>query len=201
MCYVLVSMEKIMTQMPVLAPERISLDAFEQFIELPENRDRLFELIDGRIVEKMPTELHGAIVARLIAYLVMYAEQHNLGRVTTEARHRASQDAENDRLPDIAFTRWERALPLVEQGAVKHMPDLAIEIKSPSNGYEELRAKARYYLQHGAQLVWLIYPEKKLIEVYRAGADSDILTGEDTLTGGTVLPEFSLPVKTVFDVR
>ena len=35
-----------------------TIEEFERFLALPENADRLFELIDGEIVEKMPTEEH-----------------------------------------------------------------------------------------------------------------------------------------------
>lgn len=99
----------------------ISQTEFEHFLDLPENRDRLFELIDGRIVEKIPTELHGAIVARLIAYLVMFADQHHLEHVTSEARHRAAQETLNDRISDIAFTsKAHCAYTIVDLGIPPH---------------------------------------------------------------------------------
>jgi Uma2 family endonuclease len=61
-----------------------------------------------------------------------------------------------------------------------------------------MRERAAYYLAHGARLVWLLYPAKGLVEVYRQSADSDILTGADTLQGEEVLPGFTLPVREIF---
>jgi Uma2 family endonuclease len=55
--------------------------------------------------------------------------------------------------------------------------------------------------KHGAKLVWLIYPEKRLVEVYRQDADSDILTGDDTLQGDDVLPGFVLSVHEICDFK
>jgi Uma2 family endonuclease len=58
--------------------------------------------------------------------------------------------------------------------------------------------RAQYYLAHGAKLVWLIYPAKCLVEIYRQNADSDILTADDTLQDDDVLPGFVLSVHEIF---
>ena len=101
---------------------------FEAFLAEPENRDRLFELINGEIVEKMPTEEHGMIAAEIARLLGNFVKPKKLGRVAVEARHRVEKDNHNDLLPDVSFTSQERMLPLVTQGAVPQMPDLAVEI-------------------------------------------------------------------------
>ena len=77
---------------------------FEAFIAQPENTDRLFELIDGEIVEKMPTEKHGVIQAEFARILGNFVRPKKLGWVAVEARHHAQGDDQNDRLPDVAFT-------------------------------------------------------------------------------------------------
>ncbi len=61
-----------------------------------------------------------------------------------------------------------------------------------------MRAKASYYLANGTRLVWLVLPEKRLVEVYRADGEVDILTENDTLSGDDVLPGFALPVQAIF---
>ena len=78
------------------------------------------------------------------------------------------------------------------------MPDLAVEIKSPSDSGRQMREKAEYYLANGARLVWLVYPQKRLIEAYSLDADVEILLEDDTLTGGDVLPGFASAVAEVF---
>jgi Uma2 family endonuclease len=173
-------------------------DEFERFIALPENAERRFQLIHGEIVEMSPSERHGMIAANITTALTMYVRQHRLGRVAVEPRHRASEDAYNVRLPDVAFTSAERALPVVEHGAVPQMPDLAIEIKSPDDTYKQMRETAAYYLANGARMVWLVYPEQRLVEVYHADADIQILTENDAIEGGALLPGFILPVVEVF---
>ncbi len=87
---------------------------------------------------------------------------------------------------------------MVTKGAVPRFPDLAVEVKSPGDSYRQMREKAAYYLANGTKLVWLVYPEKRLVEVYRADGDIQILTGDDTLDGGDVLPGFSMTVSDIF---
>ncbi len=170
---------------------------FDDFIGLAENEDRLFELINGEIVEKVPTEEHSLIVGNLYLLLRLFAEKRDLGRVAFEVRRKLPDDEHNARLPDVEFTAKERLLPVVKKGAVPQMPDLAVDIKSPGDKLNRMREKAAYYLANGTKLVWLVYPEKRLVYVI-ASDDEDVLTDSDTLTGGDVLPEFAVPVKDIF---
>ena len=116
-------------------------DEFEKFIALPENQESRFELIDGEIIEKMPTEEHGLTASNLHGHLFIFLQGNEIGRLIIEVRHKMPGDDHNARLPDIAFTSTERALPVVKEGAVPQMPDLAIEIKSPTDSYVGLREK------------------------------------------------------------
>jgi hypothetical protein len=61
-----------------------------------------------------------------------------------------------------------------------------------------MRETAAYYLANGARMVWLVYPEQRLVEVYHADADIQILTENDAIEGGALLPGFILPVVEVF---
>ena len=82
------------------------------------------------------------------------------------------------------------------------MPDIAVEVKSPTNTLAELRRKAAIYLQHGTQLVWIIIPDQRSAEVCRLDASGEIQTefmGEDgKLSGEPVLPGFRLELSTLF---
>ncbi len=173
-----------------------TVDEFEEFIARPENRDRLFELINGEIVEKVPTQKHGMIALKSGARILAWIEQGNPGRVAVEVRHRMPGDKYNSRQPDVSYYA-DTTTPVVERGAMPRMPDLAIEIKSPDDSLKDLREKAAYYLANGARMVWLIYPEKRLVTVLTKESE-DILTEADILDGGDVLPGFALPVRDIF---
>ncbi|MEO8612893.1 MAG: Uma2 family endonuclease [Chloroflexota bacterium] len=180
----------------VVQKKLYTIDEYEAFIALPKNAERLFELISGEIVEKVPTQLHGVIAVKTTIRVGGFVEQHNLGYVASEVRHQMPGDEHNARLPDISFYA-DTTTPLVDRGAVPRMPDLAIEIKSPDDSMQEMSDKADYYLLNGSKMVWLIYPEKRLIEV-RTPDDRDLLTDQDILDGGDVLPGFRVTVSELF---
>jgi Uma2 family endonuclease len=177
---------------------------YEVFVAERANSERRFELIHGEIVEKSRGEERGAIAAMISHLLLTFILPRKLGRVAVEPRHQVSGDNHNARLPDVAFTSTERALPVVKQGGVPQMPDLAIEIKSPDDRVREMREKADYYLRNGARMVWLVYPESQSMEVCTLNADYamqiDPLAADEALHGGGVLPEFSVTVSDFFNV-
>lgn len=185
--------------MASLAKTFVTIEEFEALIDQPENENRLIELIDGEVVEKVVSEVHGAIVMRLGHKIMLYLDNNPIARVTSEVHHRGAAGKGNVYQPDIAVTLLENALPVSERGAVARMPDLAVEVWSPANTLTSLRKKADYYLANGSRLVWIIYPKKRLVEVYTLDDDVEILTTADSLDGGDVLPGFTLPVADVFE--
>ncbi|MDZ4767302.1 MAG: Uma2 family endonuclease [Chloroflexota bacterium] len=183
------------------APPRVKIAEYEAFIALPENADRRFELIHGEIVEKMPNQRHGIIIFILSGHIFnWWSAKGEPGTPGIEVRHGLPDDDENDRIPDLSYISPERAEPIRERGALPIMPDLAVEIMSPDDSLSETRDKMKYYLEHGTRLSWLFIPRKKLIEVYRAGGDIEILTAadDDTLDGGDVLPGFTVKLSVLF---
>ena len=180
----------------VLTREQLyTVDEFEELLKLPENAGRLLELIDGEIVEKMPTEEHGSIALNIGAELRAYLRTIRRGIAGTEVRYQTGKDERNSRLPDISISIANR--PLVKDGAVIGMPDLAVEIKSPDDSLKEMRGKAEYYLANGTQIVWLVYPHQRCVEVYTLDT-IELLCADDLLTGGDLLPDFSLSVAEIF---
>lgn len=176
--------------------EKINRAEFEAFLALPENRERLFELVEGEIVEKMPTQLHAWIAAVLTQALMNFLRVNPIGWILIEARYGLPDDKENDLIPDLSFVRKERG-PLVERGAAPYMPDLAVEVQSPDDSLLKMADKAAYYLARGTRMVWLIYTHKQIVEVLTPDA-RELLNIDETLTGGDVLPGFSLPLRELF---
>lgn len=91
----------------------------------------------------------------------------------------------------------DAAEPSVSQGTVPRMPDLAVEIKSPNDTRQRLRDKAAYYLSNGTRVVWLVYPEKRMIEMLTPD-DFTHVSGDGILEGGELLPGFSMTLDEVF---
>lgn len=170
----------------------VTAEAFIAFIQLPENEGRRFELIDGEIVEKMPTQLHALIANLINAVLYLYFQNNPIGWAFSELRIRLPDDALNDTIPDISVV-LKAGRQLDPNQPLSFMPDLAIEIKSPDDSLIKMRKKANYYLENGTRIVWLIDTQRQKVEVYTVD-DTEILGMNDTLDGGDLLPDFSLPV-------
>ncbi len=168
---------------------------FEQMADSAENVERLLELVNGEIIEKMPTEDHGIIAVNISSALVNFAHPRKLGRVAVEVRYRKPEDDYNARIPDVSFSSSKR--PIVKQGSVPELPDLAVEVQSPNQSLKSLREKARYFVGNGTKLFWLVIPGKHIVEIYTPDSE-DVLNIDDTVSGGDVLPEFSLPVRDIF---
>ena len=80
----------------------------------------------------------------------------------------------------------------------REAPLLAVEIRSDSNTWRELRAKAARYLQHGTRMVWLVDADERTLELHAPDAPPQTLRGDDIIDGGAVLPGFRLPVSDLF---
>lgn len=178
----------------------VTVAEFEAYIAHPDNAERHLELIHGEIVEEMPTEEHSIIAGNIYFRLRSFAEPKNLGRVAFEVRRQVPDDEQNARIPDVDFTSADRVKArgdVVREGPVLQMPDLAVEIQSPGQSDKLMADKADYYLANGTRLVWLVYPRKKLVEVLSVDA-RQLLTGDEMLDGGDVLPGFSMRVSDLF---
>jgi Uma2 family endonuclease len=100
-------------------------------------------------------------------------------------------------MPDAAYISKER-LPTEPEREVIGPPDLAVEVKSPRDSKRELRKKAEKYLEYGTRMVWLVFPDDELVEVYVHDEDVITVSGDAILEGRDVLPGFQLPVRDIF---
>jgi Uma2 family endonuclease len=95
------------------------------------------------------------------------------------------------RRPDVSFIHFGRLQnEVLPKGHIEIPPDLVVEVISPNDLYGEVKAKVREYQLAGIRLVWLIDPDGRSVEVYRANRSVSILSDEDELEGEDVLPGF-----------
>jgi len=170
--------------------------------ELPDQ----YELIDGEVVEVQPMGVYSAEVAnRLHDELNYYSRQTRLGRARMDMIFRLPlrQDTNRNRKPDLAFIsfmRWplDRVLPYSGNFA-DAVPELMIEVVSPTDKAEEILDRAFEYLHAGARLAWIIYPAVRTIHAYTSRNLSPRAFSEDSiLDAGDLLPGFSVPVTVLF---
>jgi Uma2 family endonuclease len=188
-------MENIATHLPIL-----TVDDLRQLEQQPENHDRRLELIEGIIYEKMTASfLSSSIALNIGTILRAYLKENPIGRVSgADGAYILSPG--NRYIPDIGYISRERMAdrPASE---VPMAPDFAIEVQSPSNSRQELQQKALKYLQYGTRLVWIVYPDEQVVEVFKPGEETpDIMVIKvgGTLDGGAVLPGFEVTVAEIF---
>lgn len=178
----------------VVQQKRYTLAEYQAFTELPENKNRLFELIDGEIVERAASFTPSKIAIRIGRFIGSFADE--LGYVTgADGTYVLSET--HSFMPDVGYIS-KISLPQEPEREVYGPPDLAIEVKSPTDSKREMRLKVEDYLRFGTKLVWLVFPEERRVEVYEPDQDVLELDINDTLNGGDVLPGFTLPVRDIF---
>ena len=161
------------------------------------------ELIRGVLHETMPTgQEHGETAANATFLLASFVKPRKLGRLTTsDAGVWLERNPDTVREPDVAFFSAEKIPPgLRVTGYSEVVPDLVVEISSPSDSRRQIREKAMMWLDHGVLLVWVAHPNTRTIDVHRAGGDLTTLSEGDTLDGGDVLPGFTCDVSDIFDI-
>ncbi len=171
----------------------------EDVIKIRDRERRLFELVDGVLVEKVMGYWESVLAIELGRLLGNFVKRRKLGTLAGEAGMlRLSPGLV--RIPDLSFISRARLaqhrrmlapiLPLA--------PDLAIEVLSEGNTAREMARKVREYFASGCRLVWLVDPRTRTVAVYTSLARPIVLTEKQTLTGGDVLPGFRLPLRKLF---
>ena len=157
------------------------------------------ELIRGELYPIMPAgTLHGIITNRLSAYITFFVLENDLGEVTA-ARTGFKLINQSTVGADIGFIGKENLAKFgVPDSFFPTAPDLAVEVVSPSNSSDEISTKVEDYLKSGSRLVWIVYPKRKIIVVYRTNNTVSFLSETDELEGEDLLPNFRLPLKKIF---
>lgn len=181
----------------VVTSQPLTAEAFDLFAELPQNADKLLELIGGEIVEVPSNTFASLISARILGFLFIYLLQNDIGYVTGEA---GGYMVSGERYaPDVAFISKARQPEVAKQGYNPNPPDLAVEVDFPSTypSQEQLRIKIANYLAAGT-VVWVVYPHNQKVEIYVPGKPVKILDINGIIDGEPVLPGFKLAVKDIF---
>lgn len=170
----------------------------EDVNRIRDHERRLFELVDGTLIEKVMGSYESLIAVRLSTRLNNYLEQHPTG-IVLGADGMLRLRLNLIRIPDVAFISKERLKTgrFPRQGVAPFSPDLAIEVISSTNTAAEMERKLDDYFANGVQEVWYFYPETKEARVYQERESFSVLSVQDSLTS-RMLPGFSCPLEPLF---
>jgi Uma2 family endonuclease len=158
-----------------------------------------FELVRGELVPVPPPGFHhGRIAVEIASALRDFVSQKKLGAVTIHSGFWISRDPDTVRGPDVAFVRAERVPAGGVRAFFEGVPDLAVEVISPSDHASEVNAKVQDWLAAGCPEVWVVDPDTQSVTVYSHRFQARILTSAETLTSEELLPGFCLPIGQIF---
>jgi Uma2 family endonuclease len=160
--------------------------------------EREYEIVNGVPKEKeMAGARHGGIGTRLIVRLGAHVEANRLGGVY--GPDTMFQIGANDRLPDVAFVAAARIPATGEpEGKWPLAPDLAVEIISTNDLFEQVLSKVREYFNAGVRQVWVISPEHRMVFLYDSPNDLVLLAEDGELVSEGLLPGFRCKVSELF---
>jgi Uma2 family endonuclease len=163
-------------------------------------RKRICELVDGVLVEKAMGLGESFLAIYLATQLGAFVYSRKLGVISGEAGTIRMWPG-RVRIPDVAFFPWNRFPDgRVSQEPIPTLvPDLAIEVLSPSNTAAEMLLKREEYFSVGVRLVWEINPRSRTAAVFTSPQTPlAVLTEADSLDGAPVLPGFTLALRDLF---
>ncbi|MCI0528401.1 MAG: Uma2 family endonuclease [Nitrospira sp.] len=172
----------------------------EDLLRMPDDGFR-YELVKGELRKMVAAgPKHGRITVNITTPLDQHVRANNLGTVyAAETGFQITSDPDTVRIPNVAFVHRER---VEEAGDIDEYwpeaPDLAVEVISPNDTYTDVEDKVFEWLDAGARMVMVVNPRKRTVTIYRSRTDIRVLTENDQLDGGDVVPGWSMLVREVF---
>jgi Uma2 family endonuclease len=167
------------------------------------DRDIFYEVVDNQVRELPPMSARETLFAStLYRFLTSFAWDGGFGQVVSEMLFLLNRTRNLQRRPDLAmvsFDRWPRGKSAPTTNAWEVVPDLTIEVVSPTNAAYEVIEKLEDYFASGVRRVWVIYPPFAKFYVYDSPESVRILKRSDILEGGDVLPGFRLALSDLFE--
>jgi len=200
----------------VLADPQVSLNSFtihlkpaielteDQFFALCQlNRDlRLERNAEGDIIVMPPTGGEtGNRNAEITGQLVIWTKQNGIGAAFDSSTGFKLPNGA-DRSPDAAWVQKSRLAVLTQEEKEKFLPlcpDFVIELLSPSDELEEVKAKMDEYIENGARLGWLLEPRSRRVYVYRPGESVIMIENTGQISGEPELPGFVLNLREIWE--
>ena len=160
------------------------------------------ELVQGRIVAMPLTDpRHGEVCAQAVYLLKRFLEDHDVGRaVSNDPGVVTERGPDTVRGPDVAYFSYLR-IPKgpMSRGYQAVVPELVIEVRSPSDRWPKVHVKVAEYLDAGVRVVVVLDPDPRMAHVYGQDDGPRALSAEQDLTLPGVLDGFAVRVGKFFD--
>ncbi len=174
-----------------------SLEFAEAFPDVPDG----FEMVDGELAEKNVGTQSSYVGGRLFHLLSGHCGGPGQGWAFPgdAGYHLFPGQRKLLRKPDVSFVRPGRfpggTLPL---GDMRFAPDLAAEVVSPNDLYDEVDRKVAEYREAGVALIWVVSPQTRTVLIRRRDGTVSEVGPDGELSGEDVVPGFHCRVSDLF---
>jgi Uma2 family endonuclease len=167
---------------------------------LRDTEGRLYELVDGTLVEKAMGWPESFLAGILVQWINNYLDVHRIG-VATGPDGMTRLFGDTVRGPDVAFVAWARLRGgrIPTEPVPDLVPNFVIEVLSKGNTYAEMSRKRREFFHAGVELLWMVDHRARTITVFRSPQDAAVLTDGQIADGGTVLPGLQVNIAELFN--
>jgi len=164
---------------------------------MPED-GRQREIVDGDLfVTPSPKFSHQAISRRICAAFLKYIDHHPIGEIIYAPLDVILSEFDVVE-PDLLFVLNEHRSILRDW--VRGAPDLVIEILSAATAAHDRGPKLKAYARSGVTEYWIVDPEQRVVEIYRAGPEgyelAHVFREHETVVS-PLLPGFVLNVREI----
>ncbi|HTV73360.1 MAG TPA: Uma2 family endonuclease [Candidatus Acidoferrales bacterium] len=177
----------------------------EELVEIARaNPDLRFERSSsGELLVSPPTGgRSGRAEVELLAQLMEWNRKTGLGCVFSSSAgfnlpHQAL------RSPDASWVRlerWERLSDAEQIAFPRLCPDVVFELRSASDDLRQVQDKVREFVRHGASLGVLIDPYRRLVEIFRSGAEPQVVGPRAAMPLDPELPSFVLDAAAIIEL-
>ena len=166
---------------PMHIPKGKIVLTYEDYVLLPNDRNR-YEILEGELtVTPAPSTKHQSASAKLFKLLSRHIDDRDLGKLFY-APIDLILDPTTILQPDLIFV-FSAHQHIITERAIEGIPDLVVEILSPTTSRTDRVTKAQIYARHKVPAYWIVDPDQESIEIYLL--EGDVFRPAVTLQGTT----------------
>jgi Uma2 family endonuclease len=172
----------------------------DELLHMPDDGFR-YDLLEGELRKMSPPgSVHGYVTMEVSYRLAEHVRRNSLGSVfAAETGFRIGRNPDTVLAPDVSFIRKERiGVTGIPTAFYPEAPALVVEVVSPADTAEEVDDKMHRWFAAGVELAWVVYPSGRTVTVYNGLDSIRVLSENDMLDGGSVVPGFTCRVGDLF---
>lgn len=169
----------------------------EEVARLSDETGKLYELLEGQLVEKKMSAISNGIAAEIAAILRSVYPKSKAYLLVEQPTY-CFANPKMMRRPDVALVWVERLPDGLGIQELQIAPDLAVEVVSPTNTYYDVHRRVEEWLSAGVPVVWVVDPVQRDVYIHRKVGTVDRVREAESIRDEPTLPELIVKVADVF---